>query len=172
VSRYNEILAFVERGLEDVSITRASFDWGIPFPIPDQRGRHQTIYVWFDALPNYLTATGYPDSGGEIAWPAQVHVVGKDITRFHCVLWPAVLHAAGLPLPGQVWVHGFVTANGTRLSKTAGVWIELDTAIARHGPTRSGTSCCVRFHSTAMATSAGTASTPDTTRISPTRSAT
>jgi methionyl-tRNA synthetase len=134
VSRYNEILAFVERGLEDVSITRASFDWGIPFPIPDQRGRHQTIYVWFDALPNYLTATGYPDSGGEIAWPAQVHVVGKDITRFHCVLWPAVLHAAGLPLPGQVWVHGFVTANGTRLSKTAGVWIELDTAIARHGP--------------------------------------
>ena len=124
----------MERGVEDVSITRASFDWGIPFPLPDRRGRHQAIYVWFDALPSYLTATGYPADGGSIAWPAQVHVVGKDITRFHCVLWPAVLHAAGLPLPERVWVHGFVTANGTRLSKTAGVWVELEAAITRHGP--------------------------------------
>ena len=132
-ARYNEILAFVERGLEDVSITRASFDWGIPFPLPDARGRHQAIYVWFDALPSYLTATGYPGESGEIRWPAQVHVVGKDITRFHCVLWPAVLHAAGLPLPERVWAHGFVTADGARLSKTAGVWIDLSAAIARHG---------------------------------------
>ena len=133
-SRYNEILAFVERGLEDVSITRASTDWGIPFPVAARDGRHQAIYVWFDALPSYLTATGYPEPDGEIAWPAQVHVVGKDITRFHCVLWPAVLRAAGLPLPGSVWAHGFVTANGARLSKTAGAWIDLDAAIARHGP--------------------------------------
>ena len=131
--RYNEILAFVERGLEDVSVTRASLDWGIPFPLPARDGRHQAIYVWFDALPSYLTATGFPDSSAEITWPAQVHVVGKDITRFHCVLWPAVLHAAGLPLPERVWAHGFVTANGSRLSKTAGVWIDLDDAIARHG---------------------------------------
>ena len=133
-SRFHEIVAFVERGLEDVSITRASVDWGVPFPIPASDGRHQAIYVWFDALPIYLTSTGYPGRNEEIAWPAQVHVVGKDITRFHCVLWPAVLHAAGLPLPERVWAHGFVTANGARLSKTAGVWIDLDDAISRHGP--------------------------------------
>ena len=133
VARYNEILAFVERGLDDVSITRASLDWGIPFPIPDRIGRHQVIYVWFDALPSYLTATGFPAGPTDIRWPADVHVVGKDITRFHCVLWPAMLHAAGLPLPGRVWAHGFLRANGARLSKTAGVWIDLDEAIARHG---------------------------------------
>jgi methionyl-tRNA synthetase len=132
-SRYNEVLAFVERGLDDVSITRASLDWGIPFPLADHNGRHQAIYVWFDALPSYLTATGFPGEANGIAWPAQVHVVGKDITRFHCVLWPAVLHAAGLPLPECVWAHGFVTANGARLSKTAGVWVDLDEAITRYG---------------------------------------
>ena len=133
VARHNEILAFVERGLADVSITRASLDWGIPFPLATQDGRHQAIYVWFDALPSYLTATGYPEATGDVAWPASVHVVGKDITRFHCVLWPAVLHAAGLPLPQRVWAHGFVTANGARLSKSAGVWIDLEEAIARYG---------------------------------------
>jgi methionyl-tRNA synthetase len=132
-SRHNEILAFVERGIEDVSITRASLDWGIPFPVAARDGRHQAIYVWFDALPSYLTSTGWPHRPIDVAWPAQVHVVGKDITRFHCVLWPAVLHAAGLPLPERVWAHGFVRANGARLSKTAGVWIDLDDAIARHG---------------------------------------
>jgi methionyl-tRNA synthetase len=132
-SRHNEILAFVERGIEDVSITRASLEWGIPFPVAARDGRHQAIYVWFDALPSYLTSTGWPHGTSEIAWPAQVHVVGKDITRFHCVLWPAVLHAAGLPLPERVWAHGFVRANGARLSKTAGSWIDLDDAVARHG---------------------------------------
>ncbi|HEX6048813.1 MAG TPA: methionine--tRNA ligase, partial [Gemmatimonadaceae bacterium] len=132
--RRNEIVAFVARGLEDVSITRASLDWGIPFPLGDANGRHQAIYVWFDALPSYLTATGFPDTRSEITWPAQVHVIGKDITRFHCVLWPAVLHAAGLPLPERVWVHGFVTVDGARLSKTAGVWVELPDAIERYGP--------------------------------------
>ena len=132
-SRYNEILSLLERGLEDISITRASLDWGIPFPIPDSRSRHQTIYVWFDALPSYLTATGFPESHDGAEWPAQVHVIGKDITRFHCVLWPAVLYAAGLPLPERVWAHGFVTANGTRLSKSGGAWIDLDEAIDRHG---------------------------------------
>ena len=132
-ARYNEVLALVERGLEDVSITRASLDWGIPFPLADDRGRHQTIYVWFDALPSYLTATGFPEAHDGATWPAQVHVVGKDITRFHCVLWPAVLLAAGLPLPDRVWAHGFVTANGVRLSKSAGAWIDLGEAIERHG---------------------------------------
>jgi len=132
-ARYNEVLSLVERGLEDVSITRASLDWGIPFPLADARGQYQTIYVWFDALPSYLTATGFPDAHDGAEWPAQIHVVGKDITRFHCVLWPAVLFAAGLPLPKRVWAHGFVTANGVRLSKSAGAWIDLDEAIQRHG---------------------------------------
>ena len=132
-ARYNEVLALVERGLEDVSITRASLDWGIPFPLADARGRYQTIYVWFDALPSYVTATGFPDAHDGAEWPAQVHVVGKDITRFHCVLWPAVLFAAGLPLPERVWAHGFVTANGIRLSKSGGAWIDLGEAIQRHG---------------------------------------
>ena len=134
-ARRNEVVAFVDRGVEDVSITRATLDWGIPFPLADARGRYQTIYVWFDALPIYLTSTGIPGlPNGDAAWPAQVHVVGKDITRFHCVLWPAVLHAAGFPLPEQVWVHGFVTVEGARLSKTAGVWVDLRDAIERHGP--------------------------------------
>jgi methionyl-tRNA synthetase len=82
--------------------------------------------VWFDALPNYLTAA--PER-----WPAQVHFVGKDITRFHCVIWPAMLQSAGLPLPERVWAHGFVTSGGDRLSKSAGVRIELGDAVERHG---------------------------------------
>lgn len=92
------------------------------------------IYVWFDALPNYLTAVGFPEPGWEAHWPAQVHVVGKDISRFHCVLWPTILHAAGLPLPEQVWVHGFISADGKRLSKSEGVWVSLQDAIDRFGP--------------------------------------
>jgi methionyl-tRNA synthetase len=133
-SRRNEVLAFVQRGLDDVSITRANLDWGVPFPIASHDGRHQVIYVWFDALPNYLTAVGFPDAAFEERWPAQVHVVGKDITRFHCVLWPAILHAAGLPLPERVWVHGFLSAQGRRLSKSEGVWVDLPKAIDRFGP--------------------------------------
>lgn len=133
-SRRNEVLAFVERGLEDVSVTRANLDWGIPFPLPSRSGAHQVLYVWFDALPNYLTAVGYPEPGWEARWPAQLHVVGKDITRFHGVIWPAVLLAAGLSLPERVWGHGFVTVDGERLSKSAGVWVELPDAVARHGP--------------------------------------
>jgi methionyl-tRNA synthetase len=136
--RRNEVLAFVDRGLEDVSITRANLDWGIPFPLASTVGgesdARQVIYVWFDALPNYLTALGYPDDGWDEHWPAQCHVVGKDITRFHCVLWPAILHAAGLAQPEQIWVHGFLSAEGRRLSKSEGVWVELERALARYGP--------------------------------------
>jgi len=88
--------------------------------------------VWFDALPNYWTATRLP--GARASWPAQLHVVGKDITRFHCVIWPAMLEAAGLPLPGGVWAHGFVQLGGERFSKSAGVRLDLDEAIDRFGP--------------------------------------
>src|SRR5690606_31695766 len=88
---------------------------------------------WFDALPNYLTATGYPNPGYETTWPADLHVVGKDITRLHCVIWPAMLKAAELPLPKAVWAHGFVNLSGERFSKSAGVTVALDDAIGRYG---------------------------------------
>lgn len=134
-SRRNEILALLDQGLEDVSASRARLTWGVPFPRPTGDGEPQTTYVWFDALPNYLTAAGYPNDGYGARWPAQLHVVGKDITRFHCLIWPALLHSAGLPLPGRVWAHGFVTlAGGERFSKSAGVRVELAEAVERYGP--------------------------------------
>lgn len=135
-SRRNEILGLLREGLEDVSASRARFAWGVPFPRPTSDGETQTTYVWFDALPNYLTATGFPDGDWEAPagrWPAQLHVVGKDITRFHCVIWPAMLEAAGLPLPERVWAHGFVSLGGERFSKSAGVKLDLGEAVDRFG---------------------------------------
>ena len=132
-SRRNEILALLDQGLDDVSASRARFTWGVPFPRPLSTGETQTTYVWFDALPNYLTATGFPAEGYERRWPAQLHIVGKDITRFHTVIWPAMLRAAGLPLPERVWAHGFVQLGGERFSKSAGVRLELGEAIDRYG---------------------------------------
>jgi methionyl-tRNA synthetase len=89
--------------------------------------------VWFDALPNYLTATGYPAKGWRDRWPAQLHVIGKDITRLHAVIWPAMLQAAELPLPERVWAHGFISFGGERFSKSAGVKLSLPETIERHG---------------------------------------
>jgi len=109
-SRRNEIVSLVQSGLQDISITRRGLTWGIKVPFDEQ----QTIYVWFDALLNYITAIGYgsddPAAQERFAryWPADVHVIGKDITRFHCALWPAMLMSAGLPLPKRVFAHGFV----------------------------------------------------------------
>src|SRR5207247_11300040 len=102
--RRNEVVRLIEDGLQDVSISRQRLPWGIPFPGDPE----QTVYVWFDALINYLSATGFPDTGYERLWPADLHVVGKGITRFHCVIWPAMLLAAGIELPRQVWAHGYV----------------------------------------------------------------
>ncbi len=133
-SRRNEVIALLERGLEDISITRSRLSWAIPFPIKLSTGEEQGTWVWFDALPNYLTATGFPDPGYEHRWPAQLHVIGKDITRLHCVIWPAMLHAAGLPLPERVWAHGFVLLSGERFSKSAGTRLDVDEAIDRFGP--------------------------------------
>ena len=116
VSRRNEVLAFIERGLEDFSISRATQDWGIPFPGDDQ----QVIYVWFDALVNYLTATGYPQADFDQWWPADLHIVGKDIIKFHCIYWPAMLLSAKLKLPERVFAHGFFTIDGTKISKSLG----------------------------------------------------
>ncbi len=130
-TRRNEILALLDQGLEDISASRSRFAWGVPFPKPLSDGEVQTTYVWFDALPNYWTAQFFP--GSKASWPATVHVVGKDITRFHTVIWPAMLMAAGLPLPERVWGHGFVSLGGERFSKSAGVKLELSDAIARFG---------------------------------------
>jgi methionyl-tRNA synthetase len=132
-SRRNEILALLESGLEDISVSRARLAWAIPFPRPTSDGERQGTWVWFDALPNYLTATGYPRQGFERRWPAQLHVIGKDIIRQHAVVWPAMLRSAGLPLPERVWAHGFVTAGGERFSKSGSFRLDLDEAIDRHG---------------------------------------
>ena len=127
--RRNEVVRLIEDGLQDVSISRQRLSWRIPFP-GDQE---QTVYVSFDALINYLSATGFPDAGYERLWPADLHVVGKGITRFHCVIWPAMLLAAGLPLPRQVWAHGYVQWEGAKMSKTAGTAVSLGAAIDRYG---------------------------------------
>ena len=131
-SRRNEILGLLRHGLEDISASRSRFSWGVPFPRPTSDGEQQTTYVWFDALPNYWTASRFPGSGAH--WPAQLHVIGKDITRFHAIIWPALLHAAGEAVPERVWAHGFIYFGSDRLSKSAGVRLDLGEAIARHGP--------------------------------------
>jgi methionyl-tRNA synthetase len=128
--RRNEIVRLLEDGLQDISISRNRQAWGIPFPGDPE----QTVYVWFDALINYLSATGYPAAGYERLWPADLHVVGKGITRFHCVIWPAMLLSAGLALPREVWAHGYVQWEGTKMSKSAGTAVSLGEAIERHGP--------------------------------------
>ncbi|HET6778163.1 MAG TPA: methionine--tRNA ligase [Gemmatimonadales bacterium] len=128
--RRNEVVRLLEGGLQDISVSRLRQPWGIPFPGDSE----QTVYVWFDALINYLSATGFPDAGYERLWPAELHVIGKGITRFHCVIWPAMLLAAELELPRQVWAHGYVQWEGTKMSKTAGTAVTLDEAIERHGP--------------------------------------
>jgi methionyl-tRNA synthetase len=128
--RRNEILRLLEDGLQDISVSRHRLTWGIPFPDDPE----QTVYVWFDALINYLSATGFPEPGYRRLWPADLHVVGKGITRFHCVIWPAMLLAAGEAIPRQVWAHGYVQWEGTKMSKTAGTAVTLGDAIERHGP--------------------------------------
>ena len=133
-SRRNEMLSLIEQGLDDISASRSRFSWGVPFPRQSSDGETQTTYVWFDALPNYLTATGYPAEGFDRTWPADLHVVGKDITRFHAIIWPAMLMSAGLELPRKVWAHGFVLLAGDRFSKSAGVRLDMGEAIDRYGP--------------------------------------
>ena len=127
--RRNEVLRLLEAGLQDISISRQRQPWGIPFPGDPQ----QTVYVWFDALINYLSATDFPDLGYERLWPADLHVIGKGITRFHCVIWPAMLLAAELPPPRAVWAHGYVQWSGAKMSKTAGTAVTLSEAIDHHG---------------------------------------
>ncbi|MGZ9409958.1 MAG: methionine--tRNA ligase, partial [Methylocystis sp.] len=116
----NEIVAFVKRGLTDLSVSRTTFDWGIEIPPSAQTAAKHVMYVWVDALTNYVRATGYLMEGGNRArfWPADAHVIGKDITRFHAIYWPAFLMSAGAPLPKQVVVHGFLFSKGEKMSKS------------------------------------------------------
>jgi methionyl-tRNA synthetase len=116
--RKNEILSFVKSGLRDLSVSRTTFDWGIPVPGDPKH----VMYVWVDALTNYITATGWPDETAARAsyWPANVHIIGKDIIRFHAVYWPAFLMSTGLPLPQRVFGHGFLFNRGEKMSKSVG----------------------------------------------------
>ena len=117
-TRRNEIVSFVRSGLEDLSISRTTFDWGLPVPGDEKH----VMYVWVDALNNYVTGTGFPDPENARAhyWPADVHIIGKDIVRFHAVYWPAFLMSAGLPLPKRVFGHGFLLNKGAKMSKSVG----------------------------------------------------
>ncbi|WP_025778280.1 methionine--tRNA ligase [Brevibacterium sp. VCM10] len=117
-SRRNEIASFVSSGLKDLSVSRTTFDWGVPVPGNDKH----VMYVWIDALTNYITAAGFPDDDEKFAkwWPADVHIIGKDIIRFHSVYWPAFLMSAGIELPGRVHAHGFLFNSGEKMSKSVG----------------------------------------------------
>lgn len=131
-SRRNEIMRFVEGGLRDLSVSRTTFDWGVPVPDSDDH----IMYVWVDALTNYITGVGFPDEEATLYktfWPANVHVIGKDIIRFHAVYWPAFLMSAGVPLPQRVFAHGFLFNQGEKMSKSTGNVVSPDEMIAHYG---------------------------------------
>ena len=131
-SRYNEVLSFVNKGLEDLSISRTTFKWGIPVPSNNEH----IIYVWLDALTNYLSGVGYPNINSENwnkYWPANIHVVGKDILRFHAIYWPAFLMAANIELPKKIYAHGWWTVNGEKMSKSTGNVISPNHIINSYG---------------------------------------
>jgi len=146
--RRNEMLGFIRQGLEDFSISRAGATWGIPFPIGEDGQTAQredgswdpeagTIYVWYDALINYITGAGFPDDLESFRtwWPADLHVIGKDIARFHTIYWPAMLWAAGIDAPEHVWVHGWLLVQGgERMSKSRGNFLDPHDVVAAFGP--------------------------------------
>ena len=125
------MLSFIKSGLRDLSVSRTTFNWGVPVPGNDKH----VMYVWVDALTNYLTATGYPHEDAELAefWPASAHILGKDIVRFHAVYWPAFLMSAGIALPQRVFAHGFLFNRGEKMSKSVGNVIDPFAFIDRYG---------------------------------------
>ena len=132
ISRRNEVVSFVEKGLKDLSISRTSFSWGIPVP----KNNKHVIYVWLDALTNYISALNFPDIEDEKYkkyWPADVHIIGKDILRFHAVFWPAFLLAAKLPLPKRVFGHGWILSNEKKMSKSLGNILDPIEIINKYG---------------------------------------
>ncbi|MGO9180254.1 MAG: methionine--tRNA ligase [Candidatus Limnocylindrales bacterium] len=144
--RRNEMLGFIRQGLEDFSVSREKATWGIPFPIMPDGSSSQlpdgswnpeagTVYVWFDALTNYVTGVGFPDDPDRFErwWPADLHIIGKDINRLHTIMWPAMLMSAGLPLPREVWVHGWLLVQGERMSKSRGNFLDPLAVVAALG---------------------------------------
>ena len=129
--RRNEIVSLLESGLMDVSVSRSSQGWGIPLPADPSH----VVYVWFDALINYLTSAGFPgdEKKYERYWPADLHVIGKDITRFHCIIWPAMLLSAGIELPRTIYAHGFISVEGKKLSKSLGNVVDPGVMVERFG---------------------------------------
>ncbi|MCK4525214.1 MAG: methionine--tRNA ligase, partial [Candidatus Andersenbacteria bacterium] len=132
-SRKNEILSMIKGGLRDVSFSRPKtvLDWGVPVP----NDKTQTMYVWCDALTNYISALGYENNSEKFQkyWPADIHVIGKDILRFHTAIWPAMLLSIGLPLPKKIFVHGFITSDGKKMSKSVGNVIDPFEVIDKYG---------------------------------------
>ena len=144
--RRNEMLGFIRQGLEDFSVSREQAPWGIPFPLRADGSTAQlpdgswdpaagTVYVWFDALTNYVTGVGFPDDPERFTrwWPADLHIIGKDINRLHTIMWPAMLMSAGLPLPRRVWVHGWLLVQGERMSKSRGNFLDPNAVVAALG---------------------------------------
>ena len=132
LSRNNEVIKFVEKGLKDLSVSRTSFSWGIPVP----KNQKHVIYVWLDALTNYLSALNYPDTSSNLYkefWPADLHVIGKDILRFHAIYWPAFLMAAKLPLPKRVFGHGWILSDEKKMSKSLGNILDPIDIIEKYG---------------------------------------
>ena len=129
--RRNEVVSFVRSGLKDLSISRTTFDWGVPVPGDEKH----VMYVWIDALTNYLTGVGYPDPSAQLwdRWPADLHIIGKDIVRFHAIYWPAFLWSAGIELPKRVFGHGFVFNRGEKMSKSVGNVIDPFDLAAHYG---------------------------------------
>jgi methionyl-tRNA synthetase len=128
-SRRNEVRRMIEE-IKDISVSRSGLAWGIRWPGDPEHA----VYVWIDALTNYLSATGFPEAGYDRIWPADLHVIGKDIVRFHCVYWPAMLMSAGVAVPRSVWAHGWMTFGGGKLSKSEGRIVSVGEAVERHGP--------------------------------------
>jgi methionyl-tRNA synthetase len=144
--RRNEMLGFIRQGLEDFSVSRENATWGLPFPIradgsssrlPDGSWDRSagTVYVWFDALTNYITGAGFPDDPAafERWWPVDVHIIGKDINRLHTIMWPAMLMSAGIDLPRKVWVHGWLLTQGERMSKSRGNFLDPQAVVGAFG---------------------------------------
>ncbi|MDQ3158896.1 MAG: methionine--tRNA ligase [bacterium] len=132
ISRKHEILKIIEQGVEDISITRPKekLSWGIPVPGDET----QVMYVWVEALTNYLTVLGYPEHNDfKEFWPANYHIIGKDISKFHAIIWPAMLTALGLPLPGTIYAHGFITVDGQKMSKSIGNVVAPKDVIDKYG---------------------------------------
>ena len=132
LSRKNEVIKFVEKGLKDLSISRTSFSWGIPVP----NDKKHVIYVWLDALTNYISALNFPDTDNKLYknfWPADVHIIGKDILRFHAIYWPAFLMAAKLPLPKRVFGHGWILSDEKKMSKSLGNILDPISIIEKYG---------------------------------------